>query len=428
MLQALDLPGIGVRFETDLRGMIEKYAALWGESPACRPNSLQTFSPEEQRDNGRETDRLIDSFEQELRLFPDDEIGQAAWRLRLFSALRRLGTRAFRFPERHFDIIFSPEFFAVTRDFARRSRAFNDRMEAASIAQALRNVWVMNTLQMFMGRTPSLSPSIFAYSMLYPYTDNYLDRPGISRKSKEAACKRLGLRLIGTSLAPRDSHEAAVFRLIDMIEAEYPRMEFPEVHESLLAIHAGQVSSLTQQRPECALEEEALLRISIEKGGSSVLADGWLVSGRISRDEADYCFGFGVMLQLLDDLQDLVDDRVAGHKTLFASANSEKYLDDLTSRLWQFLPLVLDGMEFQSESRMELMDLIRRNSIMLLLRGVAENAGFHSPEYVSYMERFSPLGFDYLRSRRRSIDQRYALIWPQLARHRNLRSIFDLMG
>jgi hypothetical protein len=255
MPQALESSVNGVSFENDLIGMIEKYEVLWGTSPVCRPNPLQTFSSEDQRCNERETDCLIDSFEQELGLLPDDEIGQAAWRDRQFSALRKLGTRSFRFPERHFDIIFSPEFFAVTRDFARRSRDFNRRMEAASVAQALRNVWVMNMLQMFLGRKPLLSPSVFAYSMLYPYTDNYLDRPGISRKSKEAACKRLGLRLLGIPLEPLEPHEAAVFRLIVMIEDEFPRTEFPEVHESLLAIHAGQVHSLTQQRPKWALIE-----------------------------------------------------------------------------------------------------------------------------------------------------------------------------
>jgi len=427
MLPALMSSRTATSFRDDLRGMIKKYASLWNASSARIPILPETFSREVQRDNERETSRLVALMERELRLFPDSEPERAEWRDRQFSSLRRLGTSSFGFPDSHFDIIFSPEYFAATRDFARRARAFDKGMEAASLAQAMRNVWVMNTLQTLLGRAPSLSPSIFAYSMLYPFTDNHLDRPGRSQKSKKLACDRLGVRLSGWAIEPKDKHEAAVFRLVGLIEGEYPRAEFPEVYESLLAIHAGQVKSL-QQQSECAPDDPDLLLISIEKGGSSVLADGWLVCARLSRDEADFCFGFGVMLQLLDDLQDLPDDCKAGHRTLFTRATSTEALDSLANRLWHFLHRVLESMECASDRSLDLRDLIRRNSTMLLLRALAENAGSYSPGYIDHMERFSPLGFDFLRSCRRSIEERYARVWPALARRRNLSSIFDLLG
>jgi hypothetical protein len=76
----------------------------------------------------------------------------------------------------------------------------------------------------------------------------------------------------------------------------------------------------------------------------------------------------------------------------------------------------------------DLRDLIRRNSTMLLLRAVAENADSYSSGYLDQMERFSPLGFDFLRSCPRDIEERYARAWPALARRRNLDSIFDLLS
>jgi len=76
----------------------------------------------------------------------------------------------------------------------------------------------------------------------------------------------------------------------------------------------------------------------------------------------------------------------------------------------------------------ELRDLIRRNCTMLMLRAVAENAGSYSGDYLRHMERFSPLGFAFLRDRRAGLERRFARIWPAVARRRNLRSIFDLLG
>ncbi|MBZ5496810.1 MAG: hypothetical protein LAP85_10435 [Acidobacteriia bacterium] len=417
------------RFECDLRSFVGKYTAVWLSSAVGTPTSAMTYTASAQRRNERNTDLLIDSMEKELRNYPSRPREQSGWRERIFVTLRQFGTKSFRFPDSHFDVIFSPDYFAVTRAFARQARAFDESIETDALAQALRNVWVMNCLQMFLGRRPSLSPSVFAYSMLYPYTDNHLDQPKLPYETKRMACRRLGLRLSGRNIEPCDAHEAAVFRLVEMIEGEYPRATSPEVYSSLLAIHAGQVKSLGQQHTPFAPDETTLLRISVEKGGSSVLADGWLVGGEMRRAEADFFFGFGVMLQLLDDLQDLPDDRNAGHWTLFTRTASAECLDRHTSQLWHFVHNVLDSRGCLADSHgLELRDLIRRNSTILLLRAMAESAGYYSADYVHHMERFSPLSFAFLRDRRVAIEKRFARIWPPLARRRKLRSIFDLLG
>ena len=430
MRPVAELHGMETGFDDDLHAFIGKCAGLWRGSATEAPVPAFTFDAGEQRQNERETDRLIDTLAGELRNYPRGEKKQSAWRKRIFLSLRRIGTESFRFPDRHFDIIFSPEYFAVTKAFARRAYAFDREIESAALAQALRNVWVMNCLQMFLGRRPSLQPSMFAYSMLYPYTDNDLDRTDLSREAKETANRRLGFRLAGGSCDPLNANEAAVFRLVEMIESEYPRDRFPEIYQSLLAIHAGQVKSLRQQGKSCILNEESLLQISIEKGGSSVLADGWLAGGKLCREEAGFFFSFGVMLQLLDDLQDLPDDLHAGHWTLFMRAAShDECLDSLTNRLWHFMDRVLDLTDNCAEpGSLELKDLIRRNCRMLLLRSVAECACYYSSGYLSHMERLSPLSFAFLRDRRMASERRFAAIWPALARQRNLRSIFDLLG
>jgi hypothetical protein len=416
-------------FEEDLHHFIEKYIGLWKSSSSATPILVSTYSAGEQRIHEQETCLLLDSMEKELRNYPARETQQSAWRERIFTMLRHFALTSFCFPESHCDIIFSNAYLASTKAFVHQGRDFNPKMETEALAQALRNVWVMNCLQLFLGMQPSLTPSVFAYSMLYPYTDNHLDRPGLSTKTKETACRRLKLRLSGEKIIPNDVHEAAVFRLVEMIEDEFPRPGFPEVHLSLLAIHEGQVCSLKQQHESAAMSEEQLLRVSAMKGGSSVLADGWLVGGKISRDEADFFFGFGVMLQLLDDLQDLHEDRPAGHRTLFTHTALNKPLDGISNRLWAFMHKFLNSANCLTIPRgLALIDLIRRNSIMLMLRAMAECDGLYSREYLAHMERLSPLSFAFLRDRSKEIRKRFEKIWPMLASRRKLQSVFDLLG
>ena len=425
----MEMSGGKYSFDAILESYIEKYVALWHGSTVDPPEPAQIYSPADQRDNEREADRLNNILERALRDYPDKKRRQSAWRDRMVYLLRRYGTRILGFPESHFDIIFSREYFEATRAFIREARAFDVSIETQALGQALRNVWIMNCLQLFLGRQPALSPSILAYSLLYPYTDNHLDRRELPIKSKKAACRRLGRRLSGRTVDSEDIHESTVYRLVEMIEDEFPRSAFPEVYFSLLAIHTGQIQSLRQQDKSDALDEEQLLRISIRKGGSSVLADGWLIEGSLKDPEADFCFGYGVALQLLDDLQDLNEDRTSEQQTLFTLKAAIKQMDRVTNQLWAFIHCVMHPSNcFDSAGGLELRALIRRSGRTMIFNSMAEHADSYPGEYLYYMEQFSPLSFTYIRNNAKEVRARLEKIWTVLARRRRLRSIFDLLG
>jgi len=305
---------------------------------------------------------------------------------------------------------------------------FDRTITPEALSQALRNVWVMNWIQMFLGRELSVSLSVFAYSLLYPYTDNFLDQSGVAPGDKAALNRDLKLRLAGAEVQARGPHDRAMFDLIGMIECEYPRGEFPEVYESLLAIHAGQVKSLLQQGESPSLGPGQTLRVSIEKGGASVLADGYLVAGRLTRGDAAICFGLGVLLQLFDDLQDLESDLAAKRWTIFSSRVGRSPLDGTTCRLYWYMDRVLASAARDSSSRRGVLtDLLRKNCLYLMLRALAQSSRFYSAEYLKRMESFSPLRFRYLEEQGRAAESRYAtLVGPLLAR-RNVSSIFDLL-
>ena len=108
---------------------------------------------------------------------------------------------------------------------------------------------------------------------------NHLDSQHLSVAEKRVLNLRLGRRLAGEPLMPLDKHEAAVFRLVTRIEDQYPRSPFATVYRSLLTINRAQGKSLMQQGRSHSPCELDILGISIEKGGASVLTDGFLVCG-----------------------------------------------------------------------------------------------------------------------------------------------------
>jgi hypothetical protein len=294
--------------------------------------------------------------------------------------------------------------------------------------QALRNLWIANSIQMLLDLPVRLTPALGAYSLLYPYTDNYLDDPAVTEEAKQAFNQRLGRRLAGHAEAAAQPREEAVFRLVGRIEEGWPRQAFPEVHCGLLAIHAGQVRSLRQQRRGVELTEGELLATSCAKGGASVLADGYLVAGGLDREAAEFCFGYGVFLQLLDDLQDAVVDRQAGHQTLFSRRVGRVPLDEPASRLYHLIGRVLDGGRFAGPAYADRRDLVRRNCVTLLVGAVAETPGLFTRRFVRALQTRWPLRFGAMRRLRARARRRYEGALRALRRRRHVDSLLDLLA
>ncbi len=396
-------------FRKTLDDFKARYVSLWHAAGTKGPEMGERFSPAAQGRNERETDRLIRHIEEQLDRCPELPADREMWRAHLREQVWRFGRECFRFPDHYLSVVLSDAYFRVTAEFAREAEAFDRDIEPEALSQAMRNVWVMNCLQMFLGRRISLSPSIFAYSMLYPYTDNLLDDLRTCPHLKQEICRRLGFRLAGADIKPEGEYEPDIYRLIAMIEKEFPRGEFAEIYRVLLAIHRGQVKSLVQQHPGPPPDEDQILSISIEKGGASVLADGFLVAGKLSRARAEFFFGIGVVLQLFDDLQDVATDLEAKRWTLFSRNARHISLDCIASRLHAFLLDVLrSSPRFPISAQRVLEDLIRRNCGFLLLQSVSQNQELFSPEYLRSLQPFSPVRFEYLKSLRPIIAQKHS--------------------
>ena len=218
---------------------------------------------------------------------------------------------------------------------ARWARCFDATLSIADTIQASRNAWICCGAQTLLGLPMELTPSILAYSLLYPYSDNYLDQPELPRAEKLHFSERFRRRLRGERLSARNSREAAIWSLVRMIEQQYDRPLYPQVYLSLLAIHEAQEQSLAQLQGGAlgnrSQQSAELLRISCAKGGTSVLADAFLAKPHLSVEECRFAFEWGVLLQLGDDLQDLREDRARGSATLFTRGPGDPWISSRRS-------------------------------------------------------------------------------------------------
>ncbi|HEX3662851.1 MAG TPA: class 1 isoprenoid biosynthesis enzyme [Acidobacteriaceae bacterium] len=326
---------------------VERTATEWTGCAAARAPEARRYSIQEHRERERAYDRALDAVEKEAkRVRRRARFGARARegaQERITAAFARFSAEALGLGEDAIGLL-TNDFLPVGTQLARWARAFDPGLPMDGIVQACRNAWTACGVQPLLGERIRLTPGILGYSLLYPYSDNHLDRVDLPAEEKLAASRRFRERLRGEGLPPADLWERAVWELVGLIEEQYPRDRYPQVFDCLLAIHRAQEESLRQLRDGCSGVE--LLRLSCTKGGTSVLADACLAQPELTEAESRFGFAWGVLLQLGDDLQDIEDDLGRGSATLFSTAARRgECLDGLVIQLLQFAERVGAQME-----------------------------------------------------------------------------------
>jgi hypothetical protein len=328
---------------------------------------------------------------------------------RIVESFGKFSARALNLETEAIDLL-TREFLPVGTQLARWTRQHHPDLEMSAIIQAARNAWTACGMQPLLGAPVKLTPSILGYSLLYPYSDNYLDEVEIPAETKLQFSRSFRRRLAGDRLRAVDDRERAIWELIALIETEYPRARFPQVFECLLAIHRAQEQSIFQLPGREGLHDGDALRLSVAKGGTSVLADACLANGSLSPAESRFAFEWGVLLQLGDDLQDLSDDMRRGSRTLFSTAAAKGVpLDGLTVQLLNFSARVGRRMEDLPHGTASLKELLKMSWQSLIIRAVADSHEFFSSSFVREAERRSPFRFGFLRARNERLASRQGL-------------------
>ena len=141
----------------------------------------------------------------------------------LASELRPVFKRLLRLVDLPLEAVYDARFLDSTRRFLQAARDFDPGLGIASAYQALRNVWIMNSLQFDLGLPVEHTDAVFAYSMVYPYLDNVLDDAGTSETEKLALVAKLKAWLEGAERSADTPREEKLLDLVRIIERRYAR-------------------------------------------------------------------------------------------------------------------------------------------------------------------------------------------------------------
>ncbi len=389
-----------------VREFNQHFIDLWRECDTDLPDLGPRIAPGAQARNEKHLLQVLEQVDRVLSNPPRGREEMQAEQSRLGVAFRELAEDAMGFTASQLDRLPSQAFSEVCEEFVRAARAFDPKLSGEDIYQAGRNAWTANSLQWLLGLPVQNTPSILAYSLLYPYSDNYLDDSAISVETKLAFNERFRRRLAGEVLAHANAHERIIFDLVAMIEKQYSRADYPAVFESLLDIHRAQGRSLKLLRGSAAPGEVDVLGLSFEKGGTSVLADGYLVSDALNEAQHRFTYGHGIFAQLLDDMEDIEQDSQAGRLTIYSQPAGHWSLDGIANRTFHFGRRVLTRLNcFDVDA--SLCELIRRGADLALIDTIGRAGRYYTDSYLRELEAHSPFRFSFLNQQREDFFKRH---------------------
>jgi hypothetical protein len=396
-------------FETQFKNMLNTYTQIWWSTNKSFPNLAVKTSYWIKRKNEKTIEIFIKDFLKYIRDFPKNESDKVKWKTQVQKLLNKFIQESSIITESDKNILFNEDLINSTKLFIKEAKEFNEKLTAEDIGQALRNLWILNIIQLLLSKKSECTPSTFGYSMLYPYTDNYLDDVNISREDKKKFNTRLAKRLKGESLDSINDHENDIFTLISKIESQYKREEYPDIFYSLSMIQRAQQESILQQGKKTSPYETDILGISFKKGGASVLADAYIANGTLSNEYADFFFGYGILLQLCDDLQDAKEDLKNCTMTVFSQLTSKYPLDNITNSLINFTCDLLDNANYFKASNInELKELIRKNCILLIYFAIAKNKSFYSSPYYKEIKAYLPYTPSYMNNLHKKLKGKFS--------------------
>jgi hypothetical protein len=391
---------------TTVREFNQHFIDLWWECDTGLPDLGLLYTPHAQIENEKQLLRFLDQVDQMFSNPPRSRAGGQALKVQMAAAFRDFAEETLGVTAGQLNLLPSQAFSDVSEEFVRMARAFDPKLSAEDIYQAARNAWTANGLQWLLGMPVQTTPSIFAYSLLYPYTDNYLDDMSIDVAAKLAFSERVRQRLAGDLLSPVNAQERAIFDLAAMIEKQYSRSKDPAVFESLSDIHRAQEQSLKLMRRSAAPGEVDVLGISFAKGGTAVLADGHLVSDSLNDAQRQFIYGHGIFAQLLDDMEDVEADSQAGRLTVYSQPAGHWSLDVLANRAFHFSRQILNQLDcFEVEESVR--ELIHRGANLLLIDTIGRTERYYSAAYLRELQAHSPFRFSVLKQQRNDFFKRH---------------------
>ena len=153
---------------------VARCAAVWHDC-ADHPAELEPlYSPRDHESREIAYDMALDEVEWEAKRLARNPADRGSAEQRMIAPFARFAQNALDLEQEQIGLL-TDDFLPAGIDFARRARQFDPAISREDTIQACRNAWTACGLQPLLGVPSGITPSILAYSLLYPYSDNYLD-------------------------------------------------------------------------------------------------------------------------------------------------------------------------------------------------------------------------------------------------------------
>jgi hypothetical protein len=393
--EAMSVPGI-------VNNLVGDFKNRWWACDSKLPDLGPAYTIRQQLEKEKEMEEHLGALYHELRKPPPPPDEVETVQEHMIELFINIAKASLGLDDHHFDYLLGKGLREVTAEFTRMARRFDPLIKDEDIYQAYRNSSSMHLMQLLLSLPVEVTPSVFGFSMLYPYTDNYLDDPSVPPQEKKGFNTRFRLRIQGEKPEPANPHEEIVWRLIDTIEEQYDRFQYPHIFESLLAIQDAQIKSMELLQKQNSPYEIDVMGTSFEKGGAAALADGFLVAGCLTPEQQEFVFFYGVYTQLVDDLEDLHDDRRRGINTIFSQTASRWPLDGVTNKMFHFGRQALQALgTFEGADVEPLREMMGICFTPMLIDSASTAGRFYTRPYLRKLQTHFPFRFSFLKKQRK---------------------------
>jgi len=366
----------------------------WMESKDSFPTFLIAISTKTRSENETYIQSVSDDFKKQCNKFSRVPIRRKKWKRETLNLLKQvLSTELIIGIHRFINQTTLDSFQENLTEFLRHIRQFAPELSMDGIGQAARNYIVYMMFNELNQLDHCFNTACFGYSMLYPFTDNYIDSKSYSAGEKKQYNQIIRDKIEGNITHPNSIHQKKTCDLLQEIESKYPRNNDSTIYTLLLMMLEAQEDSLQQQNTIKALTSEERLDISLYKGGISVLIDRFFVEKEITEEDLIFYLEFGFFLQLADDLRDINEDRSDANQTIFTLDFQFEQQEKIVNKMLHFLQRIMES--YQAENA-TFKDFILSNCYQLIYISVAGSKSFFSKEYLDQLGAYLNVSYLFL--------------------------------
>lgn len=366
----------------------------WLDTNSALPEFLPEISNEIKLQNEQYIQAISNDFQKQFANFPRFRLLRKKWKKNTFHLLNEvLNTETVINIHQVMDANIIDSFQIELMEFLRHVRIFAPELSFEGIGQATRNYIVYAMFKQMNDLKYGFNIACFGYSMLYPFTDNYIDSNQFSDSEKAEYNQIIRDKINGKMVHPNSDHQRKTCELLEAIESAYDRDCDSTIFALLTMILDAQKDSMRQQNAETRLTLDERLNISLYKGGVSVLIDQYFAKNEFSEEELNFYLSFGFFLQLVDDLQDIKEDYKQGNQTIFTLNLHCDETEKIVNRMLHFIYQITNSYQAANKA---FLDFLQANCYQLVYLSLADSKEFFSKEYLDKIETFSLVTYPFL--------------------------------